>query len=207
MLSWTSFSPFYVDFLWKSLFFGPPLGSAGVRNGAPNRPNGAKKAKKSEFRNHTFAVLKPTCFQDRFGSAPGCHVGRFWMEFWWKSDEFRHHFSRFPAAISRAFFSQLLSKQTARTSRNLQKYTEHLQRTCKKLLKMRTSKKLAENLQRTSKKLARKAKTLQRTSKNPPNKSQNHKRQIACFDATATATNAELQNEGAAVLAPLGAFR
>ena len=81
---------------------------------------------------------------------------------------------------------------------------EHLQRTCKKLLNRRTSKKLAENLQRTSKKLARNARNLQRTSKNPPNQTQNHRRHIACFDATAT--NAELQNQGAAVLAPLGAF-
>ena len=41
------------------------------------------------------------------------------------------------------------------------------QRSCKKLLKKKTSKKLAENLQRTSKKLARNAKNLQRTSKKP----------------------------------------
>ena len=64
----------------------------------------------------------------------------------------------------------------------------------------------AENAQRTNGELARNAKTFQRTSKNPPNKSQNHKRHIARFNATATATNAKLQNEGAAVLAPLGAF-
>ena len=60
-----------------------------------------------------------------------------------------------------------------------------MQRTCKKLAKKRTSKKLTENL-----KLARKAKALQRPSKKPPNKSQNHKRHIACFDVTAPATNA-----------------
>ena len=42
---------------------------------------------------------------------------------------------------------------------------ELLQRSCKKLLKKKTSKKLAKNLQRTSKKLARYAKNLQRTSK------------------------------------------
>ena len=44
---------------------------------------------------------------------------------------------------------------------------EHLQRTCKKLLKKRTSEKLAENLQTTNKKFARDAKNLQRTSKKP----------------------------------------
>ena len=40
-------------------------------------------------------------------------------------------------------------------------------RSCKKLLKKKTSKKLAKNLQRTSKKLTRNAKNLQRTSKKP----------------------------------------
>ena len=51
-------------------------------------------------------------------------------------------------------------------------------------------------MQRTYRKLAR----------HLPNKTQNHKRRIVFFDATATATNAALHNQGAAVLAPLGAF-
>jgi hypothetical protein len=51
----------------------------------------------------------------------------------------------------------------------------------------------AKNLQRTSKKLAKIILP-------------NLKRPIACFEAKATATNAELHNQGAAVLAPLGAL-
>ena len=43
-------------------------------------------------------------------------------------------------------------------------------------------------------------------ARNLPNKSQIHKRLIAFFHATATATNAELHNQGAAVLAPLNAL-
>ena len=42
---------------------------------------------------------------------------------------------------------------------------ELLLRSCKKLLKKKTSKKRAENLHRTSKKLTRNVKNLQRTSK------------------------------------------
>jgi hypothetical protein len=53
-----------------------------------------------------------------------------------------------------------------------------------------------ENSQETCRELAR----------NLPNKTQNHKRCIAFFKLTATATNAELHNQGAAVLAPLGAL-
>ena len=69
---------FMLIFADKCVFW-TPLGSVGVQNGAPNRPNGAKKAKKSEFRNHTFAVLKPTCFQDRFWSDPGANL----VDFGW----------------------------------------------------------------------------------------------------------------------------
>ena len=45
---------------------------------------------------------------------------------------------------------------------------EHLQRSCKKLLKKRTSKKLAENLQRTSMKLDRTSKKLAKQISNSP---------------------------------------
>ena len=70
-----------------------------------------------------------------------------------------------------------------------------LQRSCQRLLKKRTGKTLAENLQRTSKNLAKKKqKTFRALASNQPKvNSQIHKRRIAFFDATATATNAELQ--------------
>jgi len=48
--------------------------------------------------------------------------------------------------------------------------------------------------------------TFRELARNLPNNTQNHKRLIAFSDATATATNAELHNQGAAVLAPLGAL-
>ena len=114
-----------------------------------------------------FGALLAPCWSIFDGFGMDC--SRFFDVFW-------GHFRRCSAAFCLARFSQLLSKQTARTSRKLQKHAEHLQR--------------------TSKKLARNAKNLRRPSKNPPNRSQKHKRHIACFDATAPATNAELQNRG-----------
>ena len=43
-------------------------------------------------------------------------------------------------------------------------------------------------------------------ARNLPNNFQNHEWPIARFHATTTKTNAELQNQGAVVLAPLGAL-
>ena len=66
---------------------------------------------------------------------------------------------------------------------------EHMQRTCKKLLKKRTSKKLA----RTSKKLARNPKILQRISKKPAKQISKSQTAYYMLRRDSTPTNAELQ--------------
>ena len=78
--------------------------------------------------------------------------------------QFRPHFGGYSITPGTASCIRLWYSPRALHTRHNAK---HLQQTCKKLLKKRTSKRLAENLQRTSKKHARNAKMLQRTSKNP----------------------------------------
>jgi hypothetical protein len=75
--------------------------------------------------------------------------------------------------------------------------TEHLQWTCEKLQKKRTSKEVAENFRRTSENLQEMQRTYRELARNlPKTKSQKHERRIAFFDATAAATHAEQQNRG-----------
>ena len=61
-------------------------------------------------------------------------------------------------------------------------------------------------MQRTCKELVRNLQEMQRSFRELARNLQNNKRSIASFHATATATNAELHNQGAAMLAPLGAL-
>ena len=70
----------HVVFLRKRVIFGPPLGPAGGQNGS-KITQVAPKAPKKHPPWFKIRIPKNKCFQDRFGSDPGHHLGRFGLIF------------------------------------------------------------------------------------------------------------------------------
>ena len=149
----------------KMWFWEPLSNSNGGQSGTQNLSNGAKTSKIELDWCSQDVFLKQHCARDAAWSTPG-HINHY---FWRNLAPFRPHFEWFSMTLGTASGIEFsYSPKAPHTRHN----TEHLQRTCKKLLKTRTSKKLAP-----SKKLARNAKNLQRTSKKPAK--QNTKSQTA----------------------------
>ena len=123
---------------------------------------------KSISRNSLFAFLKQPCARDAAWSAPG-HI---FHDFWRIFAPSMPHVEGFSMTLGIASYIKFWYSHKPPDTRN---NAELQLRSCKKLLKKKTSKKLAKNLQRTSKKLARYAKNLQRTIKKPAKQAQNHK--------------------------------
>ena len=103
------------------MIFGPLSESAGVQNGTQNRPSGAKRNQKSIYETQLCTTRSRIHSRIAFGALLGTilvDLGWNFDEMLMKSDinfrDFLLHFSR--------NFSQFLSKQTSRTSRNLQKH-------------------------------------------------------------------------------------
>ena len=130
----------------KRIDLGTPSKSDRCQNGTQNQPSGAKMAPGNLRSASTGPFLKQHCARDAAWSAPG-HIFHY---FWRMLDLSRSHVDICSMILGVASYIKFWYSHKPPDTRN---NAELQQRSCKKLLKQKTSKKLAKNLQRTSKKL------------------------------------------------------
>ena len=101
------------------------MGSDGAQNGSRNRPSGAQNLQISSPRAALFALLKPTCSQDRFWSAPAPILVDLGCIF----DEMSMKFGIISEISCCSFYSHFLQRTCREPARNLQE----MQRTFREL--------------------------------------------------------------------------
>ena len=147
------------EFVRKMVDLGTPSKSSGVQDGTNNPPSVAKVVPRKLLGSPKLPMWN--------NLAPRTPTEAPWVYFSWlmkNIGSFQGYFERFSMYLGISSSIKFWHSPKAPDARN---NAEHLQRSCKKLLKKRTIKKLAENLQRTSMKPIRNPKNLQRTSKKP----------------------------------------
>ena len=162
------------QFVFKLLDTWSPSKSNGVQNGIKNKPSGAKTSKVE------IATCPKTCSWNILAPEPPLEAP--WVRFFIICEDLGSFQAPFWMIFNVSWHGFLYKIQVFAQSARHQKQCNT---TCKKLLHKRTCKtpcreRNLQEMQRAFRELAR----------DLPNESHNHKRRIAFFDATATATNA-----------------